>query len=220
MPPAADLECDALADEGPIAFAADGRVTSLGLGGPELLRDLGGGGMGARRGSTVGRSGGVALSRCRSRESACRRCFEPCDGSARRGCGLHARPPRTDGRWPGRAPRVVEIAATSFGAFELQLSASNDLNTGTLQVLGVLRRRIPRLLAVACALVAIDAPGREIELGLQLCTDKSFAEVAAALGIAPASAKTLLNRLGARFATSGREHVLEAMVQMGCRIAR
>ena len=219
--PAADLDCDAIADEVPIAFAADGRMTSLGLGGPELLRDLGGGGVGARaEGRRLAEAAALryhaaALANPRAEDVLTPVTAVPAEDAAFMRGHLAL---MVDGR--ARAPRVVEIAATSFGAFELQLTASNSVDTGELQVLGVLRRRIPRLLAVVRALVEIDAPGREIELGLQLCSDRSFTEIAAALGVAPASVKTLLTRLGARFATSGREHVVEAMVRFGCRVAR
>ncbi len=216
-----ELVCDVVADEAPIAVSAACRMTSLGIGGPELLRDLGGGGDGAR-------AQGRYLVEHAARRFHAAVLDQPSVATV--AAAVTPTPEEDavfmrnhfslvmDGR--ARTPRKERVATTVFGTFELQLVASNDLQTGATQILGTLRRLVPRSLAVVRALVETDAPGREIELALQLVTGKSLTEISEALGVAPASAKTLLRRLGDRFGASGREHVVQAMVQRGSAVIR
>ena len=210
-----------LAAEVPVSFDGDGKLASVGMGGPELLRDLGGGRDGAhaegrRRVETaVARYVDAVLAHPSATVAKDSIVAGPPEDSAFKRSHFAL---MFDGR--ARVPRVEHVADTPFGNFELQLSASHDTLDGRLLILGSLRCRISRELAVVRALVATDAPGREIELALQLCTDRTFAEVAQSLRIAPATAKTLLTRLGQRFAVSGRDRLLEAMINAGCAVVR
>ena len=214
-----DNVCTLIANEVPIAFDGGGKLASLGLGGPDLLRDLAGGGVGAR---AEGRGLVEAVAR-RYHDSVLAR-PGPVDAVwsvAEKEDAAFMRSHfalMVDGR--AREPRIEPIGENQFGSFELRLTASNDVESGAVQVLGTLRRLIPRTLAVVRALIEAEAPGREIELALHLCSERSFAEVAAAMHIGPASAKTLQVRLGQRFEVSGRERLVATMIEHGRTVTR
>ncbi len=216
--------CDTLVNEIPVAFAADDSLSSLGVGGPEQLRDLCGGGPNA-----------VALARALLESAAARFRQEVSAGAASTNADP-AMPSMLGGaddetafrqgnfrlmmNTRTRLPHTIELAHTDHGSFDLLVAASNDLQSGKLLVLGTLRRRVPRLLAVVRGLIASDAPGREMELAMQLCTGASLPEAAHVLGISTTSVRTLLSRLAGRFHTTGRDRIVEEIVKVGQAVLR
>ena len=223
--PVALLPCDTLVAEVPLAFSVDGTLGTIGVGGPELLRDLGAGGSEA---SAKGREI-VEQAAARFRDSILAESAEalqrlpvgpylvggPEDEAAfRRGNFTLMQDTRT------RRPRTIQLVQHEQGAFELKVAASNSVDTGGMQVLGTLRRRVPRLLTVVRGLVELAAPGREIELAMQLCAGVSLPDAAHALGMSPTSAKTLVSRLASRVGTTGQERVVDALAQVGCSVLR
>ena len=223
--PVTALPCDTLVTEVPLAFSVDGTLGTVGVGGPELLRDLGGGGSDATaRGREI-----VERAAARFRDAILTESGE----------AQHRFPdvPRTIGGPEEEAafrqgnfklmldartriPRTIELAQHEQGLFELKVAASNSMATGGMQVLGTLRRRVPRLLTVVRGLVELAAPGREIELAMQLCTGASLPDAAHVLGISPTSAKTLVSRLATRVGTTGQERVVDALAQVGSAVLR
>jgi hypothetical protein len=120
-----------------------------------------------------------------------------------------------------RAAQVETLGTNAKGAFTARLAPTVDTATGEVRILGTLQQRAPRMLALVRGLVAIDAPGRELQLALRLGTGDALGDAAQALGLAQSSAKTLLSRLAARMDhDTGREQLIDRIVELGTTLAR
>lgn len=223
--PPALLPCDTVVAEVPLAFGTDGSLSAMGVGAPEQLRDLGGGGSSAM--ATARELVERAAAQFRDailQDGAASAAALPLasqwlggseeDAAFRRGNFALMQNNRT------RMPHTLALLQNPHGAFELQVAASNAIDSGGLQVLGTLRRRVPRLLTVLRGLIEVAAPGREIELAIHLCAGTSVPDAALALGMSTTTARTLVDRLAMRVSTSGQERVLEALAQVGRAVLR
>ncbi len=200
-------------DEAQIAFDRDGRLVSFGVSGAERLRDAGNGGPGA---FAALRERAEAAARDLLADAAAAR--EPETVAAQAEAELRRGLARMELR--GREHRGSKVLARSrFGAFELDLTATAEADGG-LRALGRLRRRGPRALAILRALIESEAPAREFDLARELDQGKTIAEAARGLGVAPSTAETLAERLYERFGASGRDGLIEAMVEAGRAAAR
>lgn len=223
--PSLQLPCDSVVAEVPLAFAADGSLATIGVGGPEQLRDLGGGGAGASasgramveraaahfRDSILADSAQVSLASDVSPHTLGGSSDE---AAFRRGNFTLMQ------RTVTRMPRTIELAQHEHGAFELQLVGSNAVDTGGLHVLGTLRRRVPRVLVVVRGLLECPVPGREAALAIRLSIGATLPEAAQSLGMSAASARTLVSRLAARVGTTGQDRMLDALAQLGRTVLR
>lgn len=193
--------------EAPIAFSTDGKLQTLGHGALEFLSYAGGGGPDA-----------VARARLIAERAVAT-------------LTLPQTPPRETGEafnstythiWLNRRTaedRVLLVADTPFGRFDMRVSLAVDLDGGT-RALGVLRHLVPRRLAVVRALVEHDVPAREMEVALGIERGHSLPDAGETLGISAETVKTLYRRLCHRFAASRREDLLEAMAKAGTEVLR
>ena len=217
------LPCDTLVDEVPVAFGVECRIASIGMYGQELLRDIGGGGPGARqigheRVEKAARNywdGIVVETMTRRAQTA-----NLTPDSTVEGAGFRQGYLQLSLLGPARSAKILPLEQSAYGAFDISVIATYDGGEGHVQALGTLRRRVPRMLALIRGLVETDVPGREIELAVRLCAATTLNETASAMGITTASAKTLMARLSARFDAHGRERLLDAIVALGCSVRR
>ena len=209
---------DTLVAESALTFDASCSIASLGIGGAELLRDADGGGPGAGR-----------RARARVEEAARRYAARLASNLPDEGSSAAALPDAGFRRGHlqlmrnrnARAAQVETLGTNAKGAFTARLAPTVDTATGEVRILGTLQQRAPRMLALVRGLVAIDAPGRELQLALRLGTGDALGDAAQALGLAQSSAKTLLSRLAARMDhDSGREQLIDRIVELGTTLAR
>ena len=208
---------DTLVAESVLTFDAACAIASLGVGGAELLRDADGGGPGA------GLEARARVEAAARRYAALLSIDAPDAGSTsatlpdagfRRG---HLQLMR---RQAARAVHVEPLGTNAKGAFAARLAPSVDTATGEVRILGTLQQRAPRMLALVRGLVAIDAPGRELQLALRLGAGDALGDAARVLGLAVSSAKTLMSRLAARVDDSGREHLIDRITEIGATMTR
>lgn len=198
-----------------LRFDGGGALWAMSFGGPELLRDLGGGGPGA---ATVGREriqqatcsgrngalpGGAQEWRIRSSDVA----EEPFKKSM---FNLGMLPPKD----PERTGAVIDLGENAFGHFQLRLTTLVGRD-GSLERLGILTRLVPLLLLQLRGALAVQASGREIQLLCAIADQDSLKDAAATLNISKATARTLGERLAARVGASGLSQAVHRLAEIG-----
>lgn len=195
-----------------VAFSIDksGAIASIGFGGLELLNAAGGGGPGA----TV-RSRAIVESNAREFLAQQDQCRSP---AMLTGGKAEAPMRRSYFRigFSGRstAHQDYMLARSDLGFFNVKLTAAAGRD-GDIILMGNLQRQAFRAAVMMRALAVSQAPAREMELAFAIERNFSIPDAAKQLGISVSTAKTLVQRLYARFGVADRNALLEKLVADG-----
>ncbi len=204
------------ADSVQLRFAADGSIAAMSFGGPELLRDLAGGGAGA---SAAGR-------RIVERANLTQIGVPQLDEASRAALTLAGTPDERSFRSsmfdlalrpvqdPDRQSTSMVIAENGYGRFQLRISTLVGQD-GAMERLGLITRSVPPLLLRLRGALAVQASAREIQLLCALEGDTTVKDAAKTLNIAASTTRTLTERLAARVGASGMAQASDRLMEIG-----
>ncbi len=199
-----------------IRFGADGGISAMSFGGPEMLRDLAGGGPNA---SIEGR---LMVERA-NRQQASAPLLDAESKAALTLAGLAGERAFRGGMFelslrptsdPDRRGFSLTLGENGFGRFQLHVSTLVGVN-GELERLGLLTRLVPPLLLRLRGALGVQATGREIQLLCALATEPTLKSAAKRLNIEHTTARTLGERLAARVGASGIAQASDRLMEIG-----
>ncbi len=197
-------------------FSADGRLAAMSFAGLSILRDLGGGGPGAREAGQAmveaanrRQEGGAQLDETQKLSlilagGESERAFR----SSMFDLGLRS---EAD---PDRTGASLILAENGFGRYRLRLVTLVALD-GRFERIASVTRFVPPLLLRLRGAINVQATGREIQLLCALDGGDSLKNTADRLNIAKATARTLGERLAARVGASTLPQAVDRLSEIG-----
>ncbi len=199
-----------------IRFGTDGRIAAMSFGGPEILRDLAGGGpRAAELGRQMVEQANQAQIGAQQLDGGARTALTlagSVDERAFRSTmfDLSLRPMQD----PDRRGVSLLLQDNGYGRFQLRISTMIGLN-GELERIGMLTRFVPPLLLRLRGALAVQASGREIQLLCALDANATLKTAARELNIAVSTARTLAERLAARVGANGMVQAADRLMEIG-----
>lgn len=199
-----------------LRFDERGGIVAMSFGGPEILRDLAGGGPGASAaGRRIVERANLAHVGQRQLDDESRAAFTLAGGPEERPfrgsmADLALRPLQD----PDRQGVSLVVAENGYGRFHLRISTLVGTD-GRMERLGLITRSVPPLLLRLRGALAVQASAREMQLLCALDGDATVKDAARALNIAASTARTLAERLAARVGAAGMATASDRLMEIG-----